>query len=99
MTSINSNICDSTSNYSVSTLYDTEGEIDPVPVHVILTPSDGIPGQHTPALDVDTTDKVDIPTSLPLCMCANARSVYNKVDSLRNILNTIGPDITIISET
>ena len=67
MTSINSNICDSTSNYSVSTLYDTEGEIDPVPVHVILTPSDGIPGQHTPALDVDTTDKVDIPTSLPLC--------------------------------
>ena len=38
-------------------------------------------------------------SNLPLCLLFNARSVFNKSENLTEMLQQIGPDICIISET
>ena len=75
--------------------YDTEDEVDSEPIRPVLIENREVPGQ----LEVDISGNVEVPTSLPLCLCLNARSVYNKKSNLKNILNTIAPCITIISES
>ena len=81
--------------------YDTEDEVDPEPIPANFFQPDNqtlVPGQPI-QLDVVTNDKPQNPPRLPLCLMFNARSIYNKVNRLRTMLNQIGPDITIISET
>ena len=75
--------------------YDTEDEVDSEPIRPILIQNREASGQ----LEVDILENVEVPTSLPLCLCLNARSVYNKKGNLKDILNTIAPCITIISES
>ena len=61
----------------------------------MLIQSEDRPGE----LEIDLDGHVQPPTSLPLCLCLNARSVYNKKNNLKNILNTLAPCVTIISES
>ena len=75
--------------------YDTDDEVDSEPIRPVLIQSEDKPGE----LDVVFDERVQPPTSLPLCLCLNARSVYNKKNNLKNILNTLAPCITIISES
>ena len=61
-----------------------------------------IPGQHiepNKPLKFDVHQHADISSPLPLCLLLNARSIYNKPDNLTELLNTIFPDICMISES
>ena len=62
---------DSVSNYS------TDEEVDSEPVRAVLIPASRLDGQPF-TLTVDETEQVAPPTSLPLTMVANFRSIYNK---------------------
>ena len=61
---------DSLSNYS------TDEEVDNEPVRAVLIPAPRLDGQPF-SLTVDETEKVAAPSSLPLTMIANFRSIYN----------------------
>ena len=81
-------------------IYDTDDEVDPQPIFANFHP---IPGQNVPAnqpllFDVNLTKDAQS-SSLPLFPMMNCRSVCNKVDNLRELLNTIGPSVTMLSET
>ena len=57
-----------------------------------------VPGQNLPLkFDVNLSDNVS--SCLPLCIVTNARSCYNKCDSLNDMLTQIRPTFLIISET
>ena len=82
------------------TNYDTDDEVDPQPIPANFYP---IPGQNVPAnqplqFDVNLTKDAQS-SSLPLFLMMNCRSVCNKVENLREMLNTIGPLVTMLSET
>ena len=93
------NNTDDTQNETDDSQYDTDDEPEPGPRQPNLFP---IPGQNvSPGVplqfDVDLDD--DIPSCLPLCLMMNARSVYNKSDNLKEMLNRISPSFVLISET
>ena len=69
--------------------YDTDDEVDSEPIRPVLIQSEEQSGE----LEVEVNERVQPPASLPLCLCLNARSVYNKKDNLKNILNTLAPCI------
>ena len=73
--------------------YDTEDEAFADPIAANLAP---VPGQPI-VLDV-IEDNGNL-SYLPLCILFNSRSVYNKSDNLTEMLNQIGPDVCIVSET
>lgn len=77
----------------------SDDEVDSEPTRVVLVPVQPTVLGQAPTLEVDTSGEVDTPTSLPLCMCANFRSAYNKIDNLKNILKNIGPDLMVCSES
>ena len=83
---------DSVSNYS------TEDEVDNEPVRAVLIPAPGMDGQP-PTLTVDDTGEVAAPSSLPLTMIANFRSMYNKIKNIKRNLITLGLDFLIGSES
>ena len=83
---------DSVSNYS------SEDEVDNEPVRAVLIPSPGMDGQP-PTLTVDETGEVAAPSSLPLTMIANFRSMYNKIKNIKRNLITLGLDFLIGSES
>ena len=90
---------DSSDNFSDDTQYDTEDEAFAEPIPANLSP---IPGQNVPpgqpiSFDINSNERQS--SNLPLCLVFNSRSVYNKADNLKEMLHTIGPDISIISET
>ena len=74
----NSEVEDSSDDDGES-VYDTEDEVDSEPTRAVLVPSTDKPGD----LEVDTSDTLEAPTSLPLCVSLNARSVYNKETNLK----------------
>ena len=81
-------------------IYDTDDEVDAEPVPANFQP---IPGQHVSAgqplkFVINTTKNVQA-SVLPLCLLLNCRSACNKEDNLRELLHTIGPSVTILSET
>ena len=79
-------------------VFDTD-EVDNEPVQANLAP---VPGQHLPPLHpvvLDIVNNDDHPALLPLCMMLNACSVFNKSDNLCELLTTICPSVTLISET
>ena len=73
-------------------------EIDSDPLRAVLVSAQQQPGQPF-ALDVDISDKLEAPSSLPLTMVAYLRSAYNKVNNLRTNLNTLGLDLLVASES
>ena len=90
---------DSSDNSGDDTEYDTEDEAFAEPIPANLSP---IPGQNVPPgqpirFDINSNERQS--SNLPLCLVFNSRSVYNKADNLKEMLHTIGPDISIISET
>ena len=97
-------ICQVDGNQSCSSIdnsiasIDTDSEIDSEPLRAVLDPAQQQPGQPF-ALDVDNSDKLEAPSSLPLTMVANLRSAYNKVNNLRTNLNTLGLDLLVASES
>ena len=82
------------------TEYDTDDEVHSEPVPANLKP---VPGQHVhpsqPLLfDVDVEEDAQ-PSSVPLCLVLNCRSASNKINNLREMLRSICPSLTILSET
>ena len=78
--------------------YATEDEAfsDPIPVSLSPVPDQFVtPGQPI-ILEVNMNSQ---PSPLPLCLLLNARSVFNKSDSLNEMLSQIGPDLCLISES
>ena len=78
--------------------YATENEAfsDPIPVSLSPVPDQQVtPGQPI-RLEVNLHGQ---PSPLPLCLILNARSVYNKSDNLNELLNRVGPDLSLISES
>ena len=50
-------------------------------------------------LEVDQTGRLVLPSSLPLVLLTNARSLYNKIDNFIKWLLEIFPDCALVSET
>ena len=86
---------DSDDDESNESVYDTDDEVDNEPIRAVLIPSTENLGE----LDVDTSDTIEAPTSLPLCISLNARSVYNKESNLKTFLGGIGACVATISES
>ena len=66
--------------------YSTEDEAYPVREAAVLGPAAAQPpAGHPLVLEVDETGSQELPASLPLVMLTNARSCYNKADSLKKM--------------
>ena len=94
--------CDNTGGENVSensTIFNTDDEVENEPVPANLNPVAGqtvMPGiPVTMDVNISNTQSTSI---LPLCMMLNARSVYNKVEHLKDLYQ-LGPDLIIVSET
>ena len=93
---------DNTTNNSKDDLteYETEDEAFSAPIAANLI---SVPGQHKlPAGQqqvLDVGPSLDQPTNVPLFLLLNARSIFNKADNLADLLNQIGPDFCLVSET
>ena len=80
--------------------YDTEDEVDPTPDPVILTPVPNQMSVQGQPIQLEVVSDINSqPSPLPLCMMLNARSLYNKAYSFKNLLHKIAPEITMVSET
>ena len=81
------------------TVYDTDDEAfpEPIPMNLTLVPGQDI--KHGQPVTFDANLKKEMSSYLPLCLLFNARSIFNKADNLSEILQQIGPDICMISET
>ena len=80
-------------------MYNTDDEAFPEPIPANLSPA---PDQNVPSgqpIIFDVNQKNDLISPLPLCLLFNSRSVYNKSDNLNEMLNQIGPDLCLISES
>ena len=47
----------------------------------------------------EVNPQTPIQSNLPLCLILNSRSLYNKIDNLKQFLYQIAPDISLVSET
>ena len=56
---------------SNKSVYESDKKVDSEPTRAVLVLSNDNPGE----LGVETTDAVEAPTSLPLCVSLNARSI------------------------
>ena len=82
-----------------STEYDTEDEAFGNPIPANLSPESGqvyTPGEP---IRLNVNSNLNQSSNLPLCLVFNARSIYNKLNNLTDILRQIVPDLLIISET
>ena len=79
--------------------YDTEDEAFPEPIPANLYPVFGQNPHPGEPLRFDVDFKSEQSSYLPLCLMLNSRSVFNKCDNLREMLQQIGPDICLASET
>ena len=99
---VDGNISDISSNddSDYDTEYDIDDEIDAQPIPAKLSP---IPGQTIATgqpLKFDVNPHKDDRSSfLPLCLIMNCRSVCNKADNLKEIMQHIGPNLILASET
>ena len=81
-----------------NTIYDTEDEAFEKVIPANFYPEPGqssVPNQPL-VFDIKANEPS---SSLPLCLVLNARSIWNKCDSLRELLHQIGPDLCLISES
>ena len=83
-----------------SSEFESEDEVDAEPEPIVLVPAPNQPPAGQPLLlEVDPSGRAALPSSLPLGMVANARSLYNKIDNFIRFLREIGPDYFLVSET
>ena len=83
-----------------TTSFESEDEVDAEPGPVILVPATDQPPAGQPLLlEVDSTGRSALPSSLPLGMVANVRSLYNKIENFIRFLREVGPDYFLVSET
>ena len=83
-----------------TTSFESEDEVDAEPEPVILVPATDQPPAGQPLLlEVDSTGRSALPSSLPLGMVANVRSLYNKIENFIRFLREVGPDYFLVSET
>ena len=78
--------------------YDSEEELECEPIRATSIPAPQLAGQAF-TLDVDDSEEIAAPSSLPLTMVANFRSAYNKVRSIKQNLYVLGLDFLVASET
>ena len=78
--------------------YDSEEELECEPIRAVLVPSPQLAGQPF-TLDVDDSEDIAAPSSLPLTMVANFRSAYNKIKSIKQNLHVLGLDFLVASES
>ena len=92
--------CDSNDTTDES-LFDSDDEVDcgPLPANLSPIPDQNVQPNQPLLLDVNLYSDAQASCFLPLCLMMNARSVYNKSDNLREMLSSIGPSVTLISET
>ena len=81
------------------TSFDTDDEIDDKQISPALEPCIGQQSNQNEPQLFDFSENWSKQSSLPLCILTNARSVYNKQMSLREILRQICPSLILISET
>ena len=93
-------MCQLDGNNTVDSMssYDSEEELECEPIRATLIPAPQLAGQ-TFTLDVDDSEEIAAPSSLPLTMVANFRSAYNKVKSIKQNLYVLGLDFLVASET
>ena len=100
MIQVDGNISDVSSIASSNdTQYETDDEAFAEPRVANLSP---VPGQtFTPGQPIifDVNSYQDSSPNLPLCLLINARSCYNKGNNLTEMLQRVGPDLSIITET
>ena len=87
-------------NDEADTTYTTDEEVDSEPISAKFYPVSNqniSPGKPS-KFDVKISEDENF-SPLPLCLILNCRSVYNKPKALREMLNTISPSVTILSET
>ena len=91
---------DSSDDSDEHSSYDSDDEVDPEPIPTIFQPDEG----HT--VFAGQPQKFDVqmntnfqPSPLPLCLMLNCRSACNKENNLRELLHTIAPSVTLLSET
>ena len=82
------------------TTNDTDDEIDsePVPTNFFPIPDQNVSPGKPLKFDVKISEDEES-SPLPLCLMLNCRSIYNKAQNLRELLNTIGPSVALLSET
>ena len=97
--SIVSNSTNHSDQSSVDTEYATDDEAcsEPIPANLNPVPSQMTNQGEPITLEVGST-KLSL-SSMPLFFVLNARSLFNKSDSLDEILQQIGPDFCLTSET
>jgi hypothetical protein len=93
-------ICQLDGNESVHSMSgcDSEEELECEPIRAVLVPAPQLAGQPF-TLDVDNSEGIAAPSSLPLTMVANFRSAYNKVKSIKQNLYVLGLDFLVASES
>ena len=87
-------------NSDDDTIIDTDDEVDsqPIPANFFPVPDQIVlPGQP---LQFDVNLSTDNKSSfIPLCLVMNCRSACNKANNLKEMMQTIGPDLILASET
>ena len=84
---------------SIDTIYSTEDEAFDEPIPANLHPVQGQLYTSGKPITLDVNLYNGHSNNIPLCLLFNARSIYNKCESLNEMLQQIGPDACIISET
>ena len=80
--------------------YESEDEVDNDPDPAVLVPASVQPPAGQPlALEVDLSGRRHLPSSIPLFMVTNFRSIYNKISNFKTFLREVAPDCTIAAET
>ena len=93
-------ICQLDGNQTIDSMsnYDSDEELEYEPIRAVLVPAPHLAGQAL-TLEVESSETIDAPTSLPLTMVANFRSAYNKIKNIKQNLYVLGLDFLIASES
>ena len=95
-----SNLSSSHNSSNEHTVFESDDEAYAEREPAVLAPAPHQPGPGAPlVLEVDQTGRLVLPSSLPLIMLTNARSLYNKIDNFKRWLLEIFPDCAMVSET
>ena len=98
--SVNSELSsDANDDSDDTTEYDTEDEAFHEVTPLNLHPALGQKVTQGQPLIFDIDQEAGSSSTLPLCLLLNSRSIYNKSDNLNEMLNQIGPDLCLVSET
>ena len=83
------------------TSYATEDEIDsfPSPAKLTIIPQSNHPSIQPVKLEIKKSSKIESASTLPLISVMNARSLYQKRNNFKTLVNELGLELAIVSET